>query len=80
MKVDDRVQSLLDRRATGDNSPVTDLEWRALSELAMRRDDRGLTTKIMFLMGLENYQMLRGFRKGLEVGLQLGVSGMIDRC
>ena len=35
MKVDDRVQSLLDRRATGDNSPVTDLEWQARVQMVV---------------------------------------------
>jgi hypothetical protein len=68
VKVDERVQAILARRATGDNSPLTEQEWQALSELVMRRNERGLTTKIMFLMGLENYQMLRGFRKGFKIG------------
>jgi hypothetical protein len=71
MTVDEQVQALLDRRATGDNSPLTEVEWQVLSELVMRRNERGLTTKIMFLMGLENYQMLRGFRKGLAIGLRI---------
>lgn len=74
--MNDTVQKILDRRATGDNSPLTDQEWQALSELAMRRDDRGLTTKIMFQMGLENYQMLRGFRKGFAIGQRVGSIGV----
>ena len=64
----EKVRAILDRRAGGDRAPLTDQDWLPLAQLAMRRDCQGMSTRIMCLMGLENYQMLRGFRKGFAIG------------